>query len=256
MTKNPHFSAWLSSLRSSLVIAEKNARIYYAKAPVLIFGVLFPLFLFLAFALGKEIPAQVLVPGMVAMTLFFTSSSVGPLITPWERNARTYERLLTTPLSLPSLLLGDVLAGLVFGTIISVVPLFMGFIFFRTGVVHPLVLALDMLLASLCFASLGVLLSSPATEAPSQVMMLSALVRFPLIFISGIFIPLGELPVWGRVIAPISPLTYAADLMKYSLYGRSFYPAPLNFAGLVIFSFGFFITAIKLHKRSLVKGLL
>jgi ABC-2 type transport system permease protein len=256
MIRNSHFSAWLLSLRSSLVVAEKNARIYYAKPPVLIFGILFPLFLFLAFALGREIPAQVLVPGMVAMTLFFTSSSVGPLITPWERNARTYERLLTTPLSLPSLLLGDVLAGLVFGTTISSVPLFVGFIFFRTGVVHPLVLVVGMLLASLCFACLGVLLSSPATEAPSQVMMLSSLVRFPLIFISGIFIPLSELPVWGKVIAPVSPLTYAADLMKYSLYGGSFYPTPLNFAGLVIFSLSFFITAIKLHKRSLVKGLL
>ena len=237
-------------------MAEKDARIYYVKPPVLIFGILFPLFLFLAFALGREIPIRVLIPGLVAMTLFFTSSSVGPLITPWERNARTYERLLTTPLSLPSLLLGDVLAGLVFGTIISVVLLLMGFIFFGTGIVHPVVLGVNMLLASLCFACLGVLLSSPATEAPSQVMMLSALVRFPLIFISGIFIPLGELPFWAKVIAPISPLTYAADLVKYSLYDKSFYPAPLNFAGLAIFSLAFFITATKLHKRSLAKGLI
>jgi len=93
-------SKFLYSLRSSLVIAEKDARIYYIKPPVIIFGILFPLFFFLAFALGKKVSPLILVPGLVAMTLFFTSSSVGPLVIPWERTARTYERLLTTPVSL------------------------------------------------------------------------------------------------------------------------------------------------------------
>ena len=105
----------LRQLRGSLAIAEKDARIYYVKPPLIIFGILFPVFFFLAFGLGKQLLPHVLVPGLVAMTLFFTSSSVGPLVTPWERTARTYERLLTTPVSVFSLLLGDVLAGIIFG---------------------------------------------------------------------------------------------------------------------------------------------
>jgi len=72
----------LQELRSSLVIAEKDARIYYIKPPVIIYGILFPVFFFLAFGLGKQLLPYVLVPGLVVMTLFFTSSSVGPLVTP------------------------------------------------------------------------------------------------------------------------------------------------------------------------------
>lgn len=249
------FSKLLYSLRGSLVIAEKDARIYYGKPPVIISGVLFPSFFFIAFALGKGVSPHILIPGLVAMTLFFTSSSVGPLITPWERTARTYERLLTTPVSIFSLLLGDVLAGLIFGLAISVVPLFIGLIFFGTKIAHPFLLAGGMFLSSLCFSSLGILLSSPATEAPSQVMMLSSLVRFPLIFISGIFIPLENLPFWGRLLAPVSPLTYTVDIIRYSLYGTGFYPASLNILAMLVFSIGFFCLALKLHRRNLTRGI-
>lgn len=248
-------SKFLYSLRSSLIIAEKDARIYYIKPPVIIFGILFPLFFFLAFALGKKVSPLILVPSLVAMTLFFTSSSVGPLVTPWERTARTYERLLTTPVSLFSLLLGDVLAGLIFGMAISVVPLLIGFIFFDVETLHPFLLAGGMLLSSFCFSSLGVFLSSPATEAPSQVMMLSALVRFPLIFISGIFIPLEHLPYWGKLIAPISPLTYTTDIVKHSLYDAGFYPVFGDILMILVFSIIFFSLALKFHRRNLTRGI-
>jgi len=246
---------FLYTLKASLVITEKNARIYYLKAPVIIFGILFPVFFFLAFALGKKVVPFILVPGLVAMTLFFTSSSVGPLITPWERNAKTYERLLASPVSLSSILLGDMLAGVIFGVIISSIPLTIGILFFNAKFFHPLFLAGNIVLSSLCFSSLGVLLASPAAEAPSQVMMLSSLVRFPLIFISGIFIPLDKLPFWGKVIAFISPLTYTVDAMKYSLYDLKSYPAFINMLALLFFSFVFFSIALKMHRKNLIKAL-
>jgi len=249
------FSNFLYSLKGSMVIMEKDARIYYIKPPVIIFGILFPLFFFLAFILGRKVSPLILIPGMVSMSLFFTSSSVGPLITPWERTARTYERLLTTPISVFSLLLGDVLAGLVFGVVISLIPLTVGFIFFNTAILHPFVLSGTLFLGSLCFSSLGVLLSSSAAEAPSQAMMLSSLIRFPLIFISGIFIPLRSLPPWGKLIALVSPLTYANDIIRYSLYNRGFYPVFLDMLALLTFSIAFFYIASRLHKRNLIKAL-
>lgn len=247
--------AFLYTLKTSFVITEKDARIYYMKPPVVIFGILFPVFFFLAFALGKEVAPIVLVPGLVGMTLFFTSSSVGPLITPWERNAKTYERLLATPVSVFSILLGDILAGVIFGTIICFAPLGIGILFFNAKFFHPVLLGAGIILSSFCFSSLGVLLASPATEAPSQIMMLSALVRFPLIFISGIFIPLSHLPFWGKVIAPVSPLTYTTDIMRYSLYGTGFFPVYVNLLALVGFCGFFLLLSLKLHRRNLARGI-
>jgi ABC-2 type transport system permease protein len=101
----------MKGLRPVWVIAKKDIRIYYLKGPVLIFGVLFPVCLFLAFAIGRAVPPAGLVPGLVAITLFFTTSSVSPAIAPWETQARTLERLLCAPLSIPAILAGDVPAS-------------------------------------------------------------------------------------------------------------------------------------------------
>jgi ABC-2 type transport system permease protein len=46
----------------ALIILKKNARLYYLKPPVLIFGVLFPVFFFLAFKMGRPIAAENLLP--------------------------------------------------------------------------------------------------------------------------------------------------------------------------------------------------
>ena len=47
------------------------------------------------------------------------------------------------------------------------------------------------------------------------------LVRLPLIFISGVFIPLSSLPGWGQAVAFFSPLTYTSDLIRFGYNGAS-----------------------------------
>jgi len=80
---------WGRQAHGALVIVKKNALPHYLKPPVLIFGVLFPIFFFLAFNMGRTIPAENVIPGMVAMALWFTASAVGPLVTSCERRAKT-----------------------------------------------------------------------------------------------------------------------------------------------------------------------
>ena len=79
----------LQPFRSVAITVKKNIRIYYAKPPVLIFGIIFPLFMFISFFLGRKLDLYSFFPGFLAMSLFFTSSSIGPLITPWEKTAGT-----------------------------------------------------------------------------------------------------------------------------------------------------------------------
>ena len=92
--------AFFWQVRAALVVAKKNMMIYYLKPPVITFGVIFPVFFYLAFAAGHTGPVEAMVPGMLSMALFFTASAVGPLVTPWERSAKTFERLVTSPASL------------------------------------------------------------------------------------------------------------------------------------------------------------
>jgi len=251
--KSNKINLLLEQFKGSLVIAKKDMKIYYLKPPVLIFGVLFPMFLFLAFAVGREVPLETLVPGLVGITLFFTASTVVPLIMPWETRLRTLELLVSAPIGVQTILLGDILASFFFGIIISLIPLTVGFVFLGATIVNPLVLLLNIIISSFCFSSLGNIMSFPPTGEPSQIMMLSNLIRLPLIFISGIFVPLPQMPYWGKLIAPLSPLTYTTDLTRYSLGDISFYSVGINFLMLLLFTVLFLLAGFKLHSKTMPK---
>jgi ABC-2 type transport system permease protein len=250
---NGHFL--IEQLRRSFVIIKKNIRIYYSKAPVVIFGLITPFFLFLSFYIGRNMPAEAFITGLLGMTTFFTATSVGPAIVPWEAMARTLERLVSAPISIWALFLGDVLSSFLFGVIFSSVPLMIGG-FIGAEIVNPMILGLAIILASFCFASLSILLSAyPPTNSPATIMMQSSLVKFTLVFISGIFIPIEEMPLWGKFVSLISPLTYFVDLAKYSMQGNSNYPIALDFVVLIAFALIFLVTAVKIHGRTIQKRL-
>lgn len=245
-------------VRGIAITAEKNIRIYYKKAPVVIFGILFPAFMFLSFYIGRDIDIVRFFPGFLAMTLFFTSSSVGPLVTPWEKQAGTYERLLSYPVTVMTIIMGDVVAGMLFGSVITALVLTIGLVALGVSIVsamHILILVAAVILGCLCFASLGVLLASPSSKAPSNVMMLSSLVRFPLIFISGIFVPLGELGGFGLFLSYLSPLTYLVDIFNECLNGTGIFPIAVDILALILFTSIFLAVANFFHKRNLAKGL-
>jgi ABC-2 type transport system permease protein len=250
VSRNHRASAvWARQARLALVIARKDARIYYLKAPVITFGLIFPVFFFLAFAIGRALPPAALVPGILAMAVFFSASAVGPLIMPWERQARTYERLATSPASLEAILLGDLLAAAAFGAVISLIPLGLGLAVTSAHVVAPGRLLVGVVLGAIAFGAMGVLLSACGTGAPSEVMMLSNLVRLPLIFVSGVFVPLGDLPAWSRRIGFVSPLTYCVDLVRGSLGEPAMVPPWVSESALVAFAGGFVVLAALLHRR-------
>ncbi len=240
--------------RGVMVTTEKNIRIYYTKAPVIIFGLLFPLFMFLSFYLGRAVNLFLFFPGLLAMSLFFAASSVGPLITPWEKQAGTFERLLSFPVSINTIILGDIAAGMIFGIIINMIVLTVGLVFFNYKI-NILFLLLGILLASFCFSSLGVLLASPSVRSPSHIMMFSSLIRFPLIFISGIFIPLENSQGIARVLNYFSPITYLVDIFNFSFKGESHISIIIDFIALFIFSVIFISLSNRFHKRNLMKGL-
>ena len=239
--------------KRSFAIVKKNIRIYYSKGPVIIFGLITPFFLFLSFYIGRDMPAEALVPGLLGMTAFFTATSVGPAIVPWEARAKTLERLISSPISIWTIFLGDVLSSFLFGALVSIFPVIVS-PFIGVRIADPLILGLGIVLATFCFASFSILLSAyPPTDTPASVMMLSSMVKFPLVFISGIFIPIDKLPVWGKTISSISPLTYFTDLARYSVQGTSCYPIELDLTVLVAFAIIFLVTAIKIHERTMQK---
>jgi len=185
------------------------------------------------------------------MGIFFTSSAISPVIIPWETRMRTFERLVSAPIALWAIILGDIIASSLFGLFISSFILLIGIILLGLDIVN-LYLIIGTLLASFCFSSLGLLISAPPTDNPSNIMMLSNLIKLPLIFISGVFIPIAKMGSF-KIVSYISPLTYYTDLARYSTQGINHFSPTIDLLILFSFSILFFTIAVKWHKKSFTK---
>jgi len=234
-------------------IAKKDIRIYYLKGPVLIFGVFMPVALFLAFFMGsRQLPLSFLISGLVGMTLFFTATAVSPAIFPWEGQAKTLERLASCPVTVETIVFGDMIASTLFGIGITIITVIIG-LALGLSLLHGITLLAIILLAACCFSAIGMLLAVPPTNVPSNIMMLSSLIKFPLVFISGIFVPLEQMPFWGLVLSVCSPLTYFTDLVRYSFTGDHFFPVVIDIAALAVFTLVFTVGTMFLHKKTMPK---
>ena len=238
-------------VRRAWAIAKKDIRIYYIKGPVLIFGVFMPLFMFLAFLMGtKQLPLSFLISGLVGMTLFFTATAVSPAIFPWEGQAKTLERLASCPVTVEAIVFGDMIASTLFGIGITIITVIIG-LALGLSLLDGITLLFAIFLAACCFSAIGMLLAVPPTNVPSNIMMLSSLIKFPLVFISGIFVPLEQMPAWGLVLSVCSPLTYFTDLVRYSFTGTHFFAVWIDIAALAVFTIVFTVGTMYLHKRTM-----
>jgi ABC-2 type transport system permease protein len=245
---------WTGRLKDEMaqawVVAFKDVRVYYLTPPMIMFGLLLPFFLFFSFSIKREIEAEVGMARLLALTTFFTASSAGPVIIPLERRMGTYDRLLAAPMSLVTLLLGKTLVGAFFAIVVSLVPLLVGVIWLHVSVANIGLLLAGIVLASLAFSAFGLAFASMPTQSVGSIMMPSTLVRWPLLFVSGVFIALGEMAPWARALAYLSPLTYTQDLMNHAVLGAGYLNPWLDLAVLLLSGVLFLVPSIRMHHRS------
>ncbi len=238
-----------AELNAAWAIAKKDIRIYYFKPNILVSGALFPLFMFLAFAVGKPAAPAVMIPGLIAITILFSASSIEPVSIPIERRVKTFDRLLSAPVSLHAVVLGESLSGFLYSGGIAFVPFLAGLLLFGTTVSSPFPLIAGVILTAFCFATMGTLFAAYPTESPGDIMSMLNLVRLPLIFISGIFIPIESIPSPGQVLVYVSPLTYGNDLIQAGYAGSTHFSPVLDLVMLLLFILFFQFAANRLYRK-------
>jgi ABC-2 type transport system permease protein len=234
-------------IRVAWAIAFKDMRTYYTQPPSIMFGILFPFSLFLSFSIGRNLPLITQIPILVAQTLFFASSSIGPVVIPIERADQTFDRFLTSPVSLLAILMGKTLGGIIYGAAISIIPVLVGIAFFSSQITNLGALIACFALSSLAFSALGIMFASIPGQTVGQVMMPLNFVRIPLLFISGVFTPIGELPTWMQAVTILSPLTHTVELARYAMGGETFFGPVLNIAILIAYAAAFLFIGIRFH---------
>jgi ABC-2 type transport system permease protein len=234
----------------SFPIIKKDIKIYYSKGPVILMGVLWPAFMFISFAFGRNMQVITLMPGLISVSVFFTCSAMAPVTFPWETQARTLERLVSTPIAIWTILFGDMMASAIAGVILSIIPIIIA-VAVGAQITNPLVLTVAIILGAVCFSTASLLLSIPPVAQPAPIQMLSTLIKFPLMFISGVFIPLSQMPQIAQVIAFVSPLTYFTDLARYATGGTNYFGVGVDIAVLAAFTVVAWVIAVKMHNRTL-----
>jgi ABC-2 type transport system permease protein len=230
-------------------VAVKDVKVYYLSPGMIMFGFLMPFFMFFSFSVKREMAAAEGVARLLALTLFFTAAAAGPFIIPLERRIGTYDRLLAAPMSLPTLLLGKAAVGAFFGIVVALVSTVIGVVAFGADIAQPWLLFLGILLGAFAFSALGLIFGSIPTRNPGDVQMPSTLLRWGLLFISGVFVPLSEMVPAARTIAYLSPLTYAQDLMNHAIIGGGLLDPKLDLAVLLLSGVLFILPSAMLHRR-------
>ena len=244
----------LDELSQAWIVTLKDIKVYYLRPGMIMFGFLMPFFMFFSFSVRREMAAGDGMSRLLALTIFFTAAAAGPFIIPTERRLGTYDRLLAAPMSLLTLLLGKIAVGAFFAIVVSSIAAIVGILFLDASIAQPALMIAGIIIGSFTFSTMGLIFGSIPTRNPGDVQMPSTLIRWVLLFVSGVFVPLSEMSTVARGISYISPLTYAQDLMNHAVLGAGELALWLNLSILFLSGVIFLLPSIKLHKRGRVLG--
>jgi ABC-2 type transport system permease protein len=211
---------------------------------------LFPFAFVLAFVIREDRSGDwaSLVPGLLALTVLFGTTSMEAIVITFERRIGALERLLLAPLRLPALLAGKLLGGMAFGLATTAVVLVVSLVVFgASDILWPLLIG-TVLLSAAAFSSLGALISVSVKEV-FEAQTLANAFRFPMMFLGGVFVPVASLPLWLRVVARVLPLTYAVEAMRAAVGGGEASRALLDLVVLGAFALVFFALASRTLAR-------
>lgn len=232
-------------------ILVKDMRTYYLKPPNVSWGLIFPLawtgmfFIKSGSGLGS---ISSLLPGVVAISILFGTTSMLAVTVTFEKKNRSFERLLLAPIPLELLMLAKTSGAILFGVANAFVPVVMAaFLVDLTGVAwSAFIPAVFMIAVASTF--LGLFIAVAVSEV-FEAQTFSNFFRFPMIFLCGLFFPIEELPVFLKPFSYALPLTYGADVLHGAVNGAHIMPFSLDLALLATFCVILFAASLWNIKR-------
>jgi ABC-2 type transport system permease protein len=209
----------------------RNMKRYIRSKSRIVGSVAMPLFflVFLGFGLNSVVVLPglgqnfviFLVPGMVAMSVLFTSVFSGIQII-WDKQFGFLKETLVAPVSRLEIMFGQTLGGattaFVQGVIILAVSLVIGISV--SGAAGFLIAFGFMALIGISFTAFGIAIASRMEDMTGFQLVMNFVV-FPIFGLSGALFPISSLPAWMAPVTLIDPLTYGVEGIRYGLTGVS-----------------------------------
>jgi ABC-2 type transport system permease protein len=172
------------------------------------------------------------VPSMLGLSVMQVGIFAAiPLVA--DREKLILKRLAATPLRRWQLVGSNVLMRLLIALVQAVIIVGVGVLAFGVHITGSLPLVAGFVaLGSMAFLALGYVVASFASTEDSANGMTSV-IQFPMMFLSGTFFPIDQMPDVLRTIARIIPLTYLSDALRQVMVGGAAF-APLWLCALVL----------------------
>ncbi|PMP70935.1 MAG: hypothetical protein C0176_02480 [Mesoaciditoga sp.] len=155
------------------------------------------------------------VPGLMAMiAIMSVMTGLASAITR-ERELGTMDGVMVTPISRGSIVIGKILAQTIRGFVTAMIILVISWLFFGVSFspVSLLWTVFLLLLGTFSFIGVGVMVTAAMKEQETAMITMTT-ITFPMMFFSGVFFPIQQMPKVMQYIAYIFPLTYAADALR------------------------------------------
>ena len=157
---------------------------------------------------------QFVAPGIIAMVVMMSLMTGLPHAISYEKDTGTLDGMLVAPTSRLSIILGKVLAQTVRGVVQAAIIFALAVALF--GVViygNALLVVALVFLTVFSFVGLGILITSFTDKEETATMVMMTLM-FPMMFLSGVFFPIQQMPWFMQDIAQALPLTYATTALR------------------------------------------
>ncbi|MGC9133341.1 MAG: ABC transporter permease [Nanopusillaceae archaeon] len=190
-----------------------------------------------------------LFPGIVGISVIGLSIMSGISLI-WDKEFGVFKLFQVSPSSRFSVFLGKSLGGATIGTIQGIIILIFSFLIkFYLSPLSFLLSIIILFLISLGVSSLGLLIGI-IIDTFEGFGAISSFLIFPLMFLSGAFYPLNNIPKILYYITLIDPLTYGIDLLRYVAIGFSYLPIYLDIIVLILFDILFLsLGAIEINRK-------
>ncbi len=227
-------------------ILLKDMRTYYLKPPNVSWGIIFPLawtgmfFIKSGAAIGS---IASLLPGVVAVSILFGTTSMLAVTVTFEKKNRSFERLLLAPIPFEMLMLAKTGGAILFGVANAFVPVMMAAFLIDLSDIIWSVFVPAVVLIALASTFLGLFIAVAVSEV-FEAQTFSNFFRFPMMFLCGLFFPIEKLPLLLKPISYALPLTYGADALHGAVHGAHSMPFLLDLAVLAAFCIGLFAVSL------------
>ena len=189
------------------------------------------------------------IPGIIAMTVM-TSAVFGTILDDNEYKQKgIIRKLSTTPITRSEWIFSNMLYQFIICLLSSILILGIGYLVFKATLFINIVLPIVIIFETFCFVGLGMLVTRLVKDAQAAAAV-SNVITFPMMFLSGTFIPVEQMPTFMQSIAKVLPLYYANESLRSAMIlndvvGASIKALPLIVFAIIVFVIGIAVTSWK-----------